>query len=342
MPSPPLQDRPPPDARALSRRRHARLLAHRAEHRALAVAAALAVGVIFWIAMPVGIGILLGALLAFSLQTTFDRIVARTRRPALTAIGFVVGVATSLLLAFGALSWLLVTRGLILAQKVVVSLGPGGGLRGLMERVSGRLSHLGLPADDVSSRLSAAVADIATRAAAVATGVAASALSTVLLLFFTMMTLSYVLVSWPELSRRFEEMLPLRTRDTHALLEELRRAGRATLLGTVMTGFAQGGLAAIGYWFSGLPEPAFFGALTAVVSLLPVIGTLAVWVPAGIYLIATGQILQGALELTWGALVVVGFSDYVLRPRLIERGSTMPPRPTPGSSAASRCSASRG
>jgi predicted PurR-regulated permease PerM len=33
---------------------------------------------------------------------------------------------------------------------------------------------------------------------------------------------------------------------------------------------------------------------------------------------------MGILELAWGALVVVGLSDYVIRPRLVGRGGSMP------------------
>jgi hypothetical protein len=42
-----------------------------------------------------------------------------------------------------------------------------------------------------------------------------------------------------------------------------------------------------------------------------------VWVPAGIYLLAVGSPGAAVVELVWGALVVVGFSDHVIRPRLV-------------------------
>jgi predicted PurR-regulated permease PerM len=81
----------------------------------------------------------------------------------------------------------------------------------------------------------------------------------------------------------------------------------------------------VGYWITGVPEAAFLGAATAVASLVPGVGTLIVWVPAGIFLIATGHPVMGVLELVWGSLVVVGASDYVIRPRLVGGHGTMPP-----------------
>jgi predicted PurR-regulated permease PerM len=80
----------------------------------------------------------------------------------------------------------------------------------------------------------------------------------------------------------------------------------------------------VGYLITGVPEAAFFGAATAVASLIPAVGTLLVWVPAGIFLIATGHVAMGVLQFVWGTVVVVGISDYVIRPALIGRHGTMP------------------
>jgi predicted PurR-regulated permease PerM len=50
--------------------------------------------------------------------------------------------------------------------------------------------------------------------------------------------------------------------------------------------------------------------------LLPVVGTAAVWVPASIYLLATGSWVKAVILAVWGAFVV-GTIDNVLRPFLI-------------------------
>ncbi|HEY4975484.1 MAG TPA: AI-2E family transporter, partial [Steroidobacteraceae bacterium] len=96
-----------------------------------------------------------------------------------------------------------------------------------------------------------------------------------------------------------------------------------TVSGTVVTGLAQGLLAAIGFWISGVPQPIFFGVATALASLIPAVGTMLVWVPAGLYLFAIDQPGHALIELAWGTLMVVGFSDYVIRPRMVG-GEAMP------------------
>lgn len=309
-------------------RRAAVLDSARAERRALGVCTAVAVATIVYITRPVGVGILLGMLLAFSLQRFYERVVERTGRPGLTALGFVAVSAVGLLALIGGLSSLFIARGIVIAQSVIVELAPGGTLRALAERSSARLGRFQFQPDEVAVKLRDAAADLATQAAVIATEVASATFDVLLTLFFAMMTLSFILLRWKTLAARAEDLLPLRPRYTRAILEEFHRVGRATLLGTVVTGLAQGGFAAIGYWVTGVPEPAFFGAATAVASLVPAVGTLLVWVPAGIFLIATGHPVAGVLELCWGGIVVVGASDYVIRPRLVGGHGTMPPLAT--------------
>lgn len=309
-------------------RRTALIDSARAERRALSVCTLLAVGTIFYITRPVGVGILLGALLAFSTQDLYERISTRTGRPRATAAAFVAVSTTGLLVVLGGLSSLFIARGIVLAQALIASLAPGAPLRDFAERTSLRMGRFQFRSDDVVARIQDAAADVATSAAAIATGLASVTFNLLMTLFFAMMTLAVVLVRWKALLVSAEDLLPLRPRYTRALLTELHRTGRSTLLGTVITGLAQGVFAALGYWVAGVPEPAFFGAATAVASLVPVVGTVLVWVPAGVFLIARGHVVAGVLELCWGALVVVGVSDYLLRPRLVGGHGTMPPLAT--------------
>jgi predicted PurR-regulated permease PerM len=303
----------------------ARLDSARAERRALSVFAVIAITAIVWIARPVGIGILLGTLFAFSLQPFYERLAERTRRPAVTAMGCVIVSTVGLLGTLGGLSSLLIARGAVMASALIDSLAPGGMLRQLAEKFAARLGPLQFKPDELSVKLRDAAAELASQAATIAALIATTTFDILLTLFFAMMTLSFMLVRWKDLALRAENMLPIRPRYTRALLEEFQRVGRTTLLGTVVTGLAQGVFAALGYWITGVPEAAFFGAVTAVASLVPGVGTLLVWVPAGIFLIATGHPGMGVLEMAWGSVVVVGISDYIIRPRLVGGHGTMPP-----------------
>jgi predicted PurR-regulated permease PerM len=144
-----------------------------------------------------------------------------------------------------------------------------------------------------------------------------------LAVFFMAITMYFVLRNWPALARRAEYLMPINPHHTRRLMREIQRLGRTVVIGNFGTALLQGLLAGIGFWVGHVPQPAFFGAITGVASLVPAFGTMLVWAPTGVVLIATGHVAGGAFELLWGALVVVAFCDYVVRPRLVGRGESM-------------------
>ena len=297
--------------------------AARGERRALEWAAIAAVAAIFWIVVPVGVGILLGTLLAFALQPFFERLKPRlgVRWASLTIVlGTIVTVAGTI----GGLAWLLVSKATTLTQDWIASLGPGGPGGVVVGAVGGLTGRLGVPAAELTNRVRALAESTAAGAATVAEILIAATASSALALLFAMLSMHFILRNWQAIALGAQETFPLRPDYTAGLLAEFRSVGRSTLLGTIGTGLAQGVLATFGFWISGVPEPLFFGAAAAVASLVPGIGATLVWAPVGIVLILVGHPGRGILELIWGALVVGVLADYVIRPRLVGGGGHLP------------------
>lgn len=97
---------------------------------------------------------------------------------------------------------------------------------------------------------------------------------------------------------------------------------RAVVFGIVLTALAQGVLAGLGYWVAGVEAPALWGAITALVSLIPFVGPV-VWVGLSLGLLAHGE-TQAALGLfLWGALVV-SWIDNLIRPLVISGPTRIP------------------
>lgn len=294
------------------------------EGRALRTCALFAAGLILWITHPVGVGVLLGTLTAFTMLPLYVRLRSRWQRPALAALFCVLLTTLGAGTAFAGFMFLLIGRGVVLIGKLVVILQPGGSLRVFFESQNALLPRLGVHPGTIAERVGGAAAEVSSRLTSLAPAVAGTMGSGVMQIFFLIVTMFFVLLHWSSLIQRAAIMLPLEPRDTRALFEEFRRVGRSVLLGAVLTGMAQGVLAGIGFYLTHVPEAAFFGALTAIASLMPGAGTLLVWVPAGIYLLVTGHGGRGLVELLYGAFVVVGFSDYVLRPRLVGGDGNVP------------------
>ena len=98
---------------------------------------------------------------------------------------------------------------------------------------------------------------------------------------------------------------------------------RATIKGSIVVGLVQGVLGALTFWIVGFPSVVLLGVLMAIASLLPAVGTGIIWVPAAIFLFATGQIWQG-LVVVGSGLGLVGMADNVLRPILVGRDTGIP------------------
>jgi predicted PurR-regulated permease PerM len=295
----------------------------REEHGALKWAALAAALAITWLVMPIGVGILLGMLLAFVMQPLYGRIKPKLG-VAWSALTVVLGATLVLAGAVFALAWLFVTKGVSLARELIAILGPGGMGDELLGWVGRKTARIGITPDELTRRARVFAEEAATRTASEADTLVGALAATLLAAFFAMLTMHFMLRNWETVSLRAQETFPLRPDYTRALFSEFRRVGRTTLMGTIVTGVAQGFLATIGFWIAGLPEPIFFGAATAIASLVPAVGTMLVWVPAGVVLIVMGQPGRGIFELVWGSLLVVALSDYVIRPRLVGGESEVP------------------
>ncbi len=272
---------------------------------------------ITWLAWPFAIGILLGALMAFTLESFHNEFVRRTQRPLMAALTTVLTTGSILLGIVAGFFTLFVTRLVDLANTAREALRPGGALTVWADTLNRWLGGRGAGLTALLSRLQAGAGEMASRSAALAAEIATGTFSALLGLFFALLTMYAVLRYWPRMVETIIFLSPLHPTDTQAVLDEFRRAGRATLAGTVVTGFAQGVLAGIGFWISGVPQPLFFGAATTIASLVPGIGTLIIWVPVGMYLLAIKHVGHAIVELIWCATTVVGLNDYVIRPRLV-------------------------
>ena len=106
------------------------------------------------------------------------------------------------------------------------------------------------------------------------------------------------------------------------LLATTTRAVRGTVYGILGTAIIQGFLTAFGLSLAGVPRVVLLGTVTAFLAVLPV-GAPLIWVPAGLWLLASGHTGHGVFLLAYGVVVVSG-SDHVIRPYFIARGAKIP------------------
>lgn len=97
---------------------------------------------------------------------------------------------------------------------------------------------------------------------------------------------------------------------------------RGVVYGILGTAVIQGMLTTFGLWVSGVPSAVLLGVVAGAMSVLP-IGAPVVWIPAAIWLLASGETGWGLFLIAWGA-VVIGSADNIIRPYFIARGAKLP------------------
>jgi predicted PurR-regulated permease PerM len=97
---------------------------------------------------------------------------------------------------------------------------------------------------------------------------------------------------------------------------------RGVVYGILGTALVQAVLAGIGFLIAGVPGAALLALLTFFFSVVPLVGTVLVWLPAALWLFHQGSHGWGIFMLIWG--LGVSNVDNFVRPWLISQGSEMP------------------
>lgn len=132
----------------------------------------------------------------------------------------------------------------------------------------------------------------------------------------------YFLTSGKVLLERILYFLPLHDRDEQLLLNRFTSVAGATIKGTIIIGIMQGSICGAAFAFAGIKGPVFWGAVMAVMSIIPAFGTAIVWAPA-MLILALGGDYSGVVILLILCGLVAGNLDNVVRPRLVGKDTQM-------------------
>lgn len=250
-------------------------------------------------------------------------------RPSLAAALVVGGTVIVVIVPLLLLLWALVAEGATAMTGVQKWLSEGG-VRLLLQRpkllevVDWVTTRLPFGSElDLSQQLSA----ISKKAAETLVGQgAAFATNTAYLiaqLFMMFFILFYLLRDGRAILERVAALTPMRRADAALILARVGETSKSVFVGTFLTAAAQGVAGGVGLLLAGLPG-FFWGAMMAAASLIPVVGTALVWIPAVLYLLITGNYLA-ALFLAGWCVLIVGTIDNFLRPFLMRGKGGLPP-----------------
>ena len=113
------------------------------------------------------------------------------------------------------------------------------------------------------------------------------------------------------------DLLPMSEQNKNTVFERTYDTLTAVVQSMLLNAVAQGVLGGVGYWLiGGLTLSVLLGFLTAIASLIPMAGAMAVWVPCALYLFAIGENGHAIGLALWGFLVV-SMVDNIIRPLFI-------------------------
>ena len=119
------------------------------------------------------------------------------------------------------------------------------------------------------------------------------------------------------------DAFPMKNEDESYLLDQFQKTTRATIKGTVMVALAQGFLGYLTLLLIGINGALIWGAVMALLSIVPAIGTVLVWLPIALVLFLNGEIMDASL-LIFSGVFIIGMIDNLLRPILIGKETKMP------------------
>ena len=141
-------------------------------------------------------------------------------------------------------------------------------------------------------------------------------------LFVTVIALFFLLRDADTITRELRRALPFEELRRERMIRQTRDLVYASVAAGLLIASLQGLAGGLVFAMLGLGAPVFWGVMMGFLSLLPFVGTWVVWVPAAVWLIATGQVVKGIILIVLGA-AVVGSIDNILRPMILSGRTQM-------------------
>lgn len=143
----------------------------------------------------------------------------------------------------------------------------------------------------------------------------ASVVSNIAVAFFIFY---FMLMGSRKMENKLEAFLPLSTKNRNTLWKETKNLIISNAIGIPVLALCQAGIAIIGYWIFGVQEFVLWGLLTGAASIIPVVGTMIVWVPICLIMFINGDTGM-AIGLLLYCGVIVANTDNVLRFTLMKK-----------------------
>lgn len=230
-----------------------------------------------------------------------------------TSAGLMV-VAALALLVIPALSF----AGLLAEQAQAIAAGL------LRSPVLERLSALNIGGYNVGPSLASLSQQLIGWVGANAFGLLGQAARVGLNLTISLFIQYYLLLNAGAAWREVGPYIPFSAASAELLRARFHDVTVSTVIGTGLIAVIQGTVVGIGFALTGLPNALFWGIVTVIFAILPVVGSGLVWGPGAVSLFLDGR-YGAAIGLAVLGVLVVGNVDVIIRPAVFRRFAQVHP-----------------
>jgi predicted PurR-regulated permease PerM len=230
-----------------------------------------------------------------------------------------------------------IAAGLVVLFALVAVVGPGISFIGLVANEAqsmatgviqspllARVRELRLGPYDIGAQIESLGSQVVSWLGSSALSVVGTATRLGIQLTIAFFGLFYLLVAPSGAWYSLRPFIPFSAKNAEVLRMRFRDVTFSTLVGTGLTAAVQGLLVGIAFWATGLSNALFWGVVTIIVAILPVVGSGLVWGPGAAALALEGRYGWAIALAIWG-IVVVGNVDNVIRPYVYRRWARIHP-----------------
>lgn len=176
--------------------------------------------------------------------------------------------------------------------------------------------------EEIMAKVSASAGDLAEFFSRQAATFLKGAVSVVFSLVLTAAFVFFFLRDADSYASTLRRALPFGSEQNEHLLTVSRELILASVTATLAIAAIQGLVGGVAFALLGIKGAVFWGAMMGLLSLVPVVGTALVWVPAAIWLAFSGSIGK-ALILAAVGVLIIGMVDNIVRPLFLSGKSEM-------------------
>lgn len=140
--------------------------------------------------------------------------------------------------------------------------------------------------------------------------------------FFLLFFLYFMFADGDKLLQRLQYLIPMKDTDEKALMDNIEKVTDGIVINSFLLGAIEGTYGGLLFTVAGVPSPVFWGIIMTFLSIIPIVGTNSIMVPAWIIYFLIGDYSTGAILLIAGTGAVL-VNQNLIRPRLDANRSGM-------------------